>query len=177
MIRTPFAGILTLLAVFLLACNGKPTSNTFLIPANYEGTLRIVFSEKCGITPKVENGRRILEFPNNGLLVLSEDADMIGGKDDEFFLIDDNGNKTKIANLAKFSDKVANVPAVVYEGAGVSSSNLRTNGSEVTPVTGNAEYVDFNFYNKATTEILHSLSSPGLDSLTNAVVNKCRTGR
>lgn len=62
---------LTLIILCLADCNNRPLPNTFLIPSDYEGTLRIVFEEKCGLTPKVENGRQILEFKKNGFLILN----------------------------------------------------------------------------------------------------------
>lgn len=92
---------LTLLILCLVACsNPPPLLNTFLIPADYKGTLRVVFDEKCGIKPKVENGRQILEFQNNGFIILNAKF-FNSGMNDEYYLFDNKGNKTKITSNFK----------------------------------------------------------------------------
>ena len=42
----------------------------FLIPAEYKGTLHVVYGEKCGVQPEIENGHPVYRFPENGLLML-----------------------------------------------------------------------------------------------------------
>lgn len=87
--------------------------NTFLIPSDYEGTLRIVFEEKCGLTPKVENGRQILEFKKNGFLILNTKLNY--GINNDFYLVDNKGNRTKVIQISSFKDRVNKIPAIVVD--------------------------------------------------------------
>jgi hypothetical protein len=43
-------------------------SETFLIPRNYRGRVRIIFNQKCGETIKYEDKRRAYDIPNDGNL-------------------------------------------------------------------------------------------------------------
>jgi len=164
-----------LIILCLVACNNRPLPNTFLIPSDYEGTLRIVFEEKCGLKPKVENGRQILEFKKNGFLILNTDFN--NGITDDYYLMDDKGNKTKVTQISNFKDRVIKMPAIIVCGLGVSSSVVNSTNSKITRVAGGATYMDFNLYNKDTTEIVNSIASQKLDSLTNVAVNDCRTNK
>ncbi len=104
---------LTLIILCLAACNNRPLPNTFLIPSDYEGTLRIVFEEKCGLTPKVENGRQILEFKKNGFLILNTKLNY--GINNDFYLVDNKGNRTKVIQISSFKDRVNKIPAIVVD--------------------------------------------------------------
>ncbi len=172
--------IASFIAVFLpgalQSCNpDRILYHTFLIPSNYEGTLRIIFDEDCGIKPKVENGRQILKFPKNGVLILNTSADSETGN--EYYLIDDKGNKTKVNQILNVKERVIKLPAIVVRGVGVSSSVVNSTNSKVARVAGGATYIDFNLYNKDTTEIVNSIASQHLDSLTNVAVNACRADK
>jgi len=164
-----------------MACSSHPLPNTFLIPSVCEGTLRIVFDEKCGTEPEVENGRRILKFKKDGFLVLKTDIDDIlttelsKGQNNDFYLVDSKGNKTRLTQIPDFKDRGDITPAIVVGGIGVSSSVVNTTNSQTTLVSGGATYMNFNLYNKNTTEIKDSFSSKKLDSLTNAAVSACRS--
>lgn len=165
---------LILIILCLAAYNNRPLPNTFLIPSDYEGTLRIVFEEKCGITPEAENGRQILKFQKNGLLILNTEFNYGINSDNDYYLVDIKGNRTKVTQISSFKDRVNKMPAIVVGGVGVSSSVVNSVNSNITVVAGGATYMDFNLYNKDTIEIINSVASQKLDSLTNAAVNGCR---
>ena len=90
-----------------VAVNKKPTPTpeTFLIPENFQGTLRVVYGEECGIKPNIENGRRILQIPENGVLIIQPEF-VSGTIDHQYYLINGNGQKTKI----EYSDTLINEP-------------------------------------------------------------------
>lgn len=170
-----YISIWTLIIPCLLACNNRPLPSTFLIPADFEGTLRIVFEEKCGLTPEVENGRQILEFQKNGFLILTTNLNY--GANNDYYLVDNKGNKTKVNQILNVKERVIKLPAIVVRGVGVSSSVVNSTNSKIARVAGGATYMDFNLYNKDTTEIVNSIASQHLDSLTNVAVNACRADK
>ena len=98
----PVIFYLPLTYLFLLAYN-YTTPKTFLIPADYEGTVRIVYKQKCGVKLHKENGRQIIRFPKSGVLILNEKFD--GGINNEYFLVDKNGSKTKVEQIINFQDR------------------------------------------------------------------------
>lgn len=159
-----------------MGCSNQSLPRTFLIPSDYEGTLRIIYVEKCGIKPKEENGREVFEFQKNGFIILATDIDSRINTD--YYLVDNKGNRTKVTEILNFKDRVNNkIPVIVAGGVGVSSSVVNSINSKTTLVAGGATYMDFNLYNKDTTEIRNSVSSEKLDSLTNTLVNACRKNK
>jgi hypothetical protein len=145
---------------------------TFLIHSTYEGTLRIVFEEACGIKPPVENGGQIFEFQKNGILIIS--THLVNGPNDDYYLVDSHGNKEKVKQITNLKERVDKMPVVIVGGIGVTSSFVNYVNDVITQKTGGAAYQDYNLYNTNTTEIRKSVESPYLDSLTNAVVMACR---
>ena len=71
---------------------------TFLIPENYRGCVRIRFNSKCGEEIQYENKRRIYKIPKDGIL-LTKFKDEQGFIDYEFYLVDKNGKRLKIEQL------------------------------------------------------------------------------
>ena len=71
---------------------------TFLIPEKYRGKVLIVFNSKCGEEIEYENGRRIYKVPNDGIL-LTKFNDEQGFINQEFYLVDKNGNRKSIKQL------------------------------------------------------------------------------
>jgi hypothetical protein len=147
--------------LFLLAYN-YTTPKTFLIPADFEGTLRIVYEEKCGVTLYKENGRQILKFPESGILILNEKFD--GGINNAYYLVDKNGKQTKVEQVLNFNSRIKKLPLIEVGGAG----SLGVSGSE------EITFSDFNVYNKDTIVIKDFRISQQFDSLTKDFVKKCR---
>lgn len=176
MIRKIYLGAVAFIILSFVSCNlfqsNEKLPKTFLIPSNYEGTLRIVFEEPCGIKPPVENGREIFEFQKHGILIIS--THLVNGANDEYYLVDSHGNKEKVKQITNIKDRVDKMPVVIVGGIGVSSSFENYENEVLTKKKGGAAYQDYNLYNKNTSEIRKSVESPYLDSLTNAVVMACR---
>jgi hypothetical protein len=85
------------LTILIYACSPSksdqtsgPQPETYLIPENFEGRFRIVYGETCGLEPKIQNGRRILEIPDSRLLIIKPEFKE-GKTDYEFFFVDDKG--------------------------------------------------------------------------------------
>lgn len=72
-------------------------SETFLIPRNYRGRVRIIFNQKCGETIKYEDKRRAYDIPNDGIL-FTQFKDEQGFINQNFYLLE-NGQRTKIEEL------------------------------------------------------------------------------
>ena len=157
-----------------MACKEAHSPRTILVPANYEGTVRIVYAEKCGMTPMKENGREIVRIPGNGLVILSTENDVRINND--FFLVDDKGNQTKVDQVADIKDRVSGSPAILAGGTVVTGLSSHKDADGTVTATG-IECTDFYLYNKGTTEIKQSPFQPQLDSLTNSEVNACRAGK
>ena len=71
---------------------------TFLIPKNYRGCVRIMFNSKCGEEIQYENKRRLYKIPKDGIL-LTKFNDEQGYINFEFYLVDENGKRKKIQEL------------------------------------------------------------------------------
>jgi hypothetical protein len=151
--------------LFLLAYNYTPPK-TFLIPADYEGIIRIVYEEKCGVEIRKENGRQILQFPESGILVLKEKFN--GGINNEYFLIDKSGKRTKIEEVIDFNNSLKNIPFIVVAGGG--TVNRESNNKDIT-------FTDFHLYSKDTAQIDDYPFSERLDSLMWKVVEDCRASK
>ncbi len=145
---------------FLLAYNYS-TPKIFLIPADYDGTIRIIFEEKCGESLQIKNGRQIFNFPENGILILNEKFD--GHINHEYYLVDKNGKQTKVEQTLNSADKHKTLPYILVGSAG-------TIGDE----SGGIAFSDFYLYNKDTLKMNNLKVSQQFDSLTIEIVKACR---
>lgn len=146
--------------LFLIAYN-YTTPKTFLIPSDYEGTLRIVYEERCGTKLNKESGRQIFGFPDNGILILNEDFD--GGINHEYYLVDKAGNRRKIEQILSYGDR--KLPSIQVGGAGTIGAS-----DDKESIT----FSDFYLYNKDTTTVDNYKASQRFDSLTTEIVKACR---
>jgi len=63
---------------------------TYLVPESFSGKIKIIYGLECGVDPKVENGRKILEIPDDGILFVNYEFKS-GIVDHEYYIIDENG--------------------------------------------------------------------------------------
>lgn len=84
----------------------KAEPEIFLIPQNYRGSFLIKFNESCGESIAYENGSRVYRIPESGVLILKV-KQTLGFLDRKFFLIENDGNLTKLAEFSwsKFEDE------------------------------------------------------------------------
>ena len=166
--------IITSLIFFLLVIcqHCKPdhiSSHIFLIPSKFKGILRIIYNEECGITPDIDNGKEILKFPENGILILNTSSYAEAGN--EYYLVDDEGHKTKVTEV--FNSKNENKKPVILASP-VTVSGYTYNNSEIEKK--GITYKDFKLINNNTGNVNEAPLKQNLDSLTNALVSACRAG-
>lgn len=150
----------------------KPEPETFLIPASFEGKVRIVYGEECGINPPIENGRRVLQIPNNGLLIIQPEFEA-GIIDHEYYFVDNNGNQV-IAN--QHYDNKDKSKGVRLGGSG-SIGGAMQDGSSSSESPLAIHFTDLYVYNDNSEELTdreYTLRERRVDSLTTALVEECR---
>lgn len=70
---------------------------TFLIPNNYKGEVRIIFNQKCGEKTEYEDKNRVYHIPNDGIL-LTQFEDEQGFINQKFFIVE-NGKRKEVQQL------------------------------------------------------------------------------
>jgi len=54
---------------FLISCHQQAEPETYIIPESFTGKVNIIFNRKEGSEKKYEDGRRVYEVPNDGILL------------------------------------------------------------------------------------------------------------
>jgi len=152
-----------------------PEKETYLIPSDFEGEFRVIYGEKCGINPPFENDRRVLNIPDNGILIIQPKFEA-GTIDHEYFLVDNKGNRKKINMLWDYKQRTTESPGVLLGGSGSMGGAMPDGGSSSeSPLA--IHFTDFTVFNKDTISGEDSEEfqfQHRLDSLTNALVDECR---
>jgi hypothetical protein len=146
----------------------------FLIPRNFKGKFRIVYETKCGIKPRVEQGSRVLEIPDNGLLIIRSRF-KTGIVDHEYYF-QDSGKRIHINEMQTYAQKDTLAPGVLLQGTGIIPGSL-PDGSTSPESSLAIHYSDFIVIEKDTASIdkTYALRQDlRLDSLTHAIVQMCR---
>ena len=153
----------------------RPAKETYLIPDTFEGRFRIIYGEKCGTNPRIENGRRVLEIPKNGLLIIQPDFES-GTIDNEYYLVDKSKNRIKMNELWDNEQRKTMTPGVLLGGSGAMGGSM-PDGSSSTESPSAIHFTDFTVLNKDTTmadERNLFKFAQKFDSLTSAAVEECR---
>ncbi len=176
-----FPFILALMVVFVYGSSilfsylNAPEKEMYLIPENFEGNFRVIYGEKCGIDPPFENGRRVMKIPDNGILIVQPEF-KAGIINNEYYLVDKSGGRRKINELFDYSERLTKSPGVMMGGSG-STAGPMPDGSSSSESPLAMHYSYFTLYNKDTVshgEREYTLRENRLDSLANALVEKCR---
>lgn len=77
---------------------GYSTPETYLIPISLKNGFRVIYDEKCGIEPKMKEGRQVIEIPENGIAILNS-KNQSGWNNHNYYNVDLKGNKVKIGNV------------------------------------------------------------------------------
>lgn len=167
--------ILSVISIYGLSFLGsylsRPEPETFLIPTNFQGTFKVIYGEECGIIPPTENGRRILKIPGNGILILQPEFES-GIIDHEYYLIDEDGKRTRIEQYENYSNGIKNIPGVRLGGSGSMSGAMPDGGfSSESPLA--VHYTHFQVY-QDTIDRYDFKEERKFDSLTTALVEECR---
>ncbi len=113
-----------------------------------------------------ENGRQILQFPETGILILNEKFN--GGINNEYYLIDKSGNRTKVDESINFKDSTKKLPFILIGGAGTFGVDDKSK---------DIKYSDFYLHNKEIVQTDNYKLSQKFDSLMWKVVNDCRASK
>jgi len=172
----PLTAIIAILALYaisyLTAYLTRPEAETFLIPENFEGKIRIVYGEACGIAPAHENGRRVLEIPADGLLIIQPDLES-GIIDHEYYFVNASGNRER---LEEHYDPRDTQRGVTSGGSG----NMTTAAPGSPGGSISIYYSDFYVYNGFSPPLADSAYNAfetRMDSLTTAMVGDCRKNK
>jgi hypothetical protein len=175
----PVALIGTVIVVFAFSFIGsflnRPEKEMYLIPNDFQGRFRVVYGEECGAEPAYEDGRRILEIPSNGLLIIKPKFKS-GTINNEYYLVDHNGNRQKISILWNYKQRTTQSSGVLMGGSGAMTGEM-SDGSFSTESPLAIRYTDFTVFNgdKTTLDSRQSMfQNKKLDSLTTATVKDCR---
>ena len=162
--------IVSFLAFIFQSCKTDHIrSHTFLIPANFEGTLRIIYDEDCGIKPEVKDGNEIVEFPKNGILILNSNSYADTG--DKYYLVENKGNRTRVPEILDSNATLKRMPAIFAGMLTVSGYTYHNSEVEIKGIT----YKDFRLYRTNDDTIKNFTSIQNTDSLSNAAVKACRS--
>lgn len=158
--------------IIFLYFYSKTTPETYLIPQDFHGKFRVIYGEQCGIEPKEEDGRRVLEIPSNGILIIKPKFEA-GTVDHEYYLVDKNGHKTKVPMLFDYNDSKKIKFGVFLDGTGSIAGQIPdgTSSSE-SPLA--IHISDFYVLNGDTTQKEDYKFESRFDSLTSANVDLCR---
>ena len=172
---TKFTSILVPIILWLPATwtflyfNGMTTPETYLIPKDFHGSFRIIYGEECGIVPIEENGRRIFEIPDDGILIIKNKQEA-GWIDNEYYLVDKSGNKIKVPMLYDFTDMETKKTGVYMSGTGASGGPMSNGGSS----TESPLAIHYSDFFVASSDTSYNDDYDYLDSLTEAKVDLCR---
>lgn len=153
----------------------RPEKETYLIPEDFKGDFRIVYGEKCGLSPSLEEGRRILEIPANGVLIIQPEFEA-GIIDNEYYLVDRDGNRTKLNSSLGDEDRKSLTPRITMGGSGSFGGSM-PDGSFSSESDLAIDFIDFTVFNKDTTtldERQNFILHQKFDSLTQVLVDACR---
>ena len=104
-----------------------PVPETFLIPSGVTGHILIIRNETCGVAPRFENGRFAYDVPRNRVLIVRS-GEPEGLIDEEYIVVDSNGQRTFIGNT---HGRVDSSHGVIVEGSG-NGSYSRSDGCSFT---------------------------------------------
>ena len=92
--------VLVLIAFTVLStgCAERAEPETFLIPKGYRGRINVIFNQPHGQAEKYENGRRVYEIPESGVLITRFNGNY-GLMDQQYFYVDFAGYREAIKKL------------------------------------------------------------------------------
>ncbi|MBF9255818.1 hypothetical protein I2I11_21140 [Pontibacter sp. 172403-2] len=175
----PVTLVAATVSIFLLSFLGsyltRPEKETYLIPSDFEGEFRVVYGEECGINPPIENGRRVLTIPENGVLIIQPEFEA-GIIDHEYYFVDKNGKREKVRMLLDYNEQVKNSHGVLLGPSGSMAGEM-PDGSSSSESPLAIHFTDFTVFNKDTvrrSERDEFKFQQRFDSLTTALVDECR---
>ncbi len=143
---------------------------TYLIPRNFQGCIRVVYNFECGVEAQKKNGRSIIHVPDNGLILLKNElkrprnllvAIWEQQLDQEFYSIDNKGNKEKLHHKEQYSQDI--------------SKGVRITGTDERGEPGNSNFVLFKrFYVYNSSNIKNEIDCSTVEDNLFNKLEKCR---
>ena len=175
----PLTLVLTVVVIFFFSYLNdyltKPMKEIYLIPSDFKGQFRVIYGEQCGTKPTYESGRRVMKIPENGILMIQPKF-QAGLVNNEYYLIDKNGNRKKLNELFDYKDRLKKFPGILM-GASGSMGGAMPDGSSSSESPLAIHYTDFTVFNIDTIQLderAEFKSQQHFDSLTNVLVDECR---
>lgn len=89
-----------ILVCHLVSCRRTAEPELFLIPNGYKGIIVVLFDQSTGSETFYNDGRRVYPITQNGILRTKFKKTIHGRVNQQYFYVDQNGNKTlKIENF------------------------------------------------------------------------------
>jgi hypothetical protein len=129
--------------------SSKTVAETYIIPSDFQGRFRVVYGEPCGVQPAVEDGRRVLEIPASGILIIAPEFEA-GIIDHKYFFVDESGKRTLDES---------------------NTITIESTGSTTTETGGEIKYADFFVGDPAAITVL---TQDDFNAATVTVVEACR---
>ncbi|MBK7668095.1 MAG: hypothetical protein IPJ32_12625 [Sphingobacteriaceae bacterium] len=158
--------------LFILYFYNKTTPETYLIPKDFQGKFRVIYGEQCGQDPKEENGRRVLEIPSSGILIIKPKFEA-GIVNNEYYFIDKDGHRTKTQELFKGTGFDESKIGVFLDGTGNIGGQMPDGSlSSESPLA--IHFSDYYVCKNDSDQYGNSKIESRFDSLTHAQVDQCR---
>ena len=159
--------------VWLTSYLNKPAPEMYLIPAGFRGELRVVYGEPGGVAPPVENGRRVLQIPPDGVTIIQPEY-RSGLIDNEYYLVDAAGGRTRLSDDMQAPVPGSPLPRVHLGGAGSVGGGM-ADGSSSSESPLAIEYTYFTVGEPNTSDVVLTRQQRQVDSLMTALVERSRT--
>jgi len=162
-------------ASYVASYSAAPEKERYIIPANFQGDIRIIYGQPCGIDPVYEQGRRVLQIPADGLLLIKP-AFKAGWIDNDYYVLDSLGHRQKLYEQPAFQENKPRLPCIVLNGTG-GLGGLMPDGSFSSESPLAINYTRFKVFTKNTapeSEAEINRREDRLDSLITEKVARCR---
>ena len=105
---------ITVAGILLNSCSHK-LKETFLLPTGFQGRITVIFNQPNFQPIPIEYGRKIYRIPADGILITSSKFES-GYIDQQYYYLDNNGNKSLIPIRSLNSHELPANPEVVDHG-------------------------------------------------------------
>ena len=91
------------LVIYLI---NSPSSDTFLIPKDFRGTVYVYYEQVNGAEKEYEGSRRIYRIPMDGILLTKFDlkGGVINLSDSRFYLVDEKAKRTELKHCSVYDE-------------------------------------------------------------------------